>query len=372
MQTTLPPSSRLPIEQLAASFNNVTNSYKFYWLLAILDHVRAGGAATVAIDDLIARMVAGVWYPSNYFRLSFGKQDQLGDAALALCAAAQLPPNAPRAQVIDAALAHMADGSDAGKMIRQLDKYVVYRFLRPFFAAQVRGTPDWEVNRRVRQLAAASFEGSDAPCLYRFVENCRGIELHPRWIEYLHANLTIVTGFCLWSLVTYLQRNNPNVPNIAGKLAEPGQRDLSAARRFWRTALAVQGPLHCIYSGTVLDGVLSLDHFLPWSFVAHDLLWNIIPTSRFVNSAKGDHLPAFDRYFEAFARQQYQALQIVAAEAGAGLIEDYILLLRAQSVHEVRARSFDFFKATLRDTIAPQMQIARNMGFAADWSYQTR
>ena len=41
----LPPSPSLPIPDLAASLRDVTNSYKFYWLLAILDHVREGGAA---------------------------------------------------------------------------------------------------------------------------------------------------------------------------------------------------------------------------------------------------------------------------------------------------------------------------------------
>ncbi|MCB0050473.1 MAG: hypothetical protein M9936_10195 [Caldilinea sp.] len=61
--------------------------------------------------------------------------------------------------------------------------------------------------------------------LYRFVEEGRRIELHPRWVAYLHHNLAIVTGLCRWNLVTYLPRNNPNVPNIAGKLAEPGQGD---------------------------------------------------------------------------------------------------------------------------------------------------
>src|SRR5690606_30606561 len=219
---------------------------------------------------------------------------------------------------MDAARAHMAAGSAAGRQIRRLDKYVVYRFLRPFFAAQVRGAPDWEVNRRVVELAAQSFEGGDAPCLYRFVENGRSIGLHPRWRAYLQNNLAIVTGFCLWSLVTYLQRNNPNVPNIAGKLAEPGQRELGMARRFWRAALAVQGPLRCVYSGELLAGVPSLDHFLPWSFVAHDLLWNIAPTAAGVNSAKSDRLPDFARYFEPFAAQQYAAVQAVAQQAHSG------------------------------------------------------
>ena len=118
----------------------------------------------------------------------------------------------------------------------------------------MRGAPDWAVNRRVVALAGQRLARGDAPCLYRFGEEGRSIELHPRWQEYLQHNLAIVTGFCLWSLVTYLQRNNPNVPNIAGKLAEPGQRELGAARRFWRAALAVQGPLRCVYSGELLAG----------------------------------------------------------------------------------------------------------------------
>ena len=176
----LPPCVPLPVDALAATLRDVTNSYKFYWLLAILDHVREGGAATVAIDELVARMVAAVWYPSNYFRLSFGKQDKLGEAALALRDAAQLPPNAPRAQVMDTARACMVDRSATGRLIRHLDRYVIFRFLRPFFAAQMRGAKDGEVNRRIVALSAQSFESSDAPCLYRFVEEGRNIELHPR------------------------------------------------------------------------------------------------------------------------------------------------------------------------------------------------
>lgn len=46
--------------------------------------MREDGAATVAIDELVARRVAAVWVPSNSFHLSLGKQDKLGETALAL------------------------------------------------------------------------------------------------------------------------------------------------------------------------------------------------------------------------------------------------------------------------------------------------
>ncbi len=115
----------------------------------------------------------------------------------------------------------------------------------------------------------------------------------------------------------------------------------------------------------------SLDHFLPWSFVAHDLLWNITPTSKSLNSAKSDQLPDLKLYLAPFARLQYDALQAVASQNKERLIEDYVLLLRKSSLDEVTGVSFTAFRQTLQDTIAPQLQIARNMGFTADWSYVT-
>ena len=132
----------------------------------------------------------------------------------------------------------------------------------------------------------------------------------------------------------------------------------------------MQGPLRCVYSGELLAGVPSLDHFLPWSFVAHDLLWNIAPTAAGVNSAKSDRLPDFARYFEPFAAQQYAAVQSVATQAHSGpLLEDYILLLKTPSVDALRGLPFERFRHVLEETLAPQMQIARSMGFAGEWRW---
>ncbi len=98
----------------------------------------------------------------------------------------------------------------------------------------MRGAPDWAVNRRVVALAEQRFARGDAPSLYRFVEEGRSIELHPRWQEYLQHNLAIVTGLCRWNRVPSLPRNNPNVPTVAGKLASwRSQASASWARR-WR------------------------------------------------------------------------------------------------------------------------------------------
>lgn len=96
----LPQSNNLPIEYLAASFDNVTNSYKFYWFLAILEHIRENQSPTIIVNNLLARMVAGVWYPTNYFRLSFGKQDRLGQIAVQVGEHTSLPMDSKRQEVI--------------------------------------------------------------------------------------------------------------------------------------------------------------------------------------------------------------------------------------------------------------------------------
>ena len=368
--TDLPPSSDLPVEHLAACFNKVTNSYKFYWFLAILEHLRENHSAVIPINDLLARMVASVWYPANYFRLSFGKQDRLGQIAVQVGEHTLLPIDSKRQEVIHS-IQELSANSPTAYEITSLGEYAPFRFLRPFFTQQLRGLSDWKVNEKIKGLAEQTFTDPQSPCIYRFVSQpAAAIEIQASWFKYLNQHLTILTGFCLWNLVNYIQKNNPNVPNISNKLFEPMQRDLNQARTFWRLVIEKSGSLACIYSGQVMQkSNFSLDHFLPWRFVAHDLLWNIIPTPKSVNSAKNDNLPDLKRYFDGYAHLQFNALEAVADSGKHTLLEDHILLLGISSVAELQALSFAKFREKLHDTIAPQFQIAANMGFAGPWSY---
>lgn len=371
----LPYSSHLPVAALAASFNDVTNSYKFYWFLSILERVKNPQKRIISVLDLLAHMIASVWYPTNYFRLSFGKQDRLGSIAVRLRERAGLPMDASPDRIAEAALRHAASDDDLGRSILALARYVPYRFLRPFFSQELRGVSDAKVNGLIADLAVAAFHDPESPCLYRFVERPQsGIEIQPLWFDYLQQNLTVLRGFCLWSLIQYLQKNNPNVPNIASKLFEPQERDLRRARDFWNAVLEQKGELECIYSGiTLFRSQFSLDHFIPWGFVAHDALWNIIPASRSANSSKSDNLPKIDRYFDDFSSTQFEAVRIISERhKGSRLLEDYVVLFKVVSSDDFLRMDFDSFKKVLYDSIAPQIQIARNMGFLADWVYENK
>ncbi len=93
-----------------------------------------------------------------------------------------------------------------------------------------------------------------------------------------------------------MQRCNPSTPAIANKLFPPQNREsLTNETKYWKLILE-HSEINCIYSNAILKKEsLSLDHYLPWSFVAHDQLWNLIPTIPSVNSAKSNNISTVGR-----------------------------------------------------------------------------
>ena len=48
-----------------------------------------------------------------------------------------------------------------------------------------------------------------------------------------------------------------------------------------------------------------VDHFILWSFVMNDELWNLSPMESSLNSSKSNRLPNWDDFFIRFAKNQY-------------------------------------------------------------------
>ncbi len=74
----LPPNNEISVGILSSIFNDTTNSYKYYWFLAILDILQTGDVNKIRINDLCGKMIESVWYPLNYFKLSFGSHEIVG------------------------------------------------------------------------------------------------------------------------------------------------------------------------------------------------------------------------------------------------------------------------------------------------------
>ncbi|MDO4183194.1 MAG: HNH endonuclease domain-containing protein [Coriobacteriia bacterium] len=112
-------------------------------------------------------------------------------------------------------------------------------------------------------------------------------------------------------------------------------------------------------------GPLSIDHFIPWSFVLHDELWNLLPSFRDVNSSKSDRLPDLGEYLDAFCRQQFDAVLTVRDRGHRRKALDSYVTIGADVRNYVRNQtSLDHFSNAMVATLDPLHQIARNNGFS--------
>ena len=72
----LPHDLKVSVSKLSSCFRNTSATYKYYWLLAIIESVEAG-KDEIPKRELFARMIANAWFTVNYFHVSFGMQDKL-------------------------------------------------------------------------------------------------------------------------------------------------------------------------------------------------------------------------------------------------------------------------------------------------------
>ena len=88
------------------------------------------------------------------------------------------------------------------------------------------------------------------------------------------------------------------VRGIADKISAPQSRDIERVRKYWKLIIDIRPEIRDIYGNIELvDQKISVDHFVPWQYVAHDELWNLHPTTKSINSSKSNNLPVWDRYF---------------------------------------------------------------------------
>jgi transcriptional regulator with XRE-family HTH domain len=372
---TLPESDRVSVATLAQLLENTTNSYKYLFLLSLLDILKRRQfdvLSPISFTELTIEMLANAWYPHTYFRLSFGRQDCIADKLDAL----DLDITEPILKFTDTdkrQLRRTIQAQELGDVVSFISQYVPFRLIRPFFQAETKGLKDSQVNQRITSLAALEFITRKP--LYCFntlpVRDCNAIVLHQDWIDYLAENFAIVRGWVAWEWLQYMQRRNPSTPNVVGKLFAPQNRgSLNKPAKLWKVAIK-RHDLRCIYSGEPLNAErIAIDHFLPWSFVAHDLPWNLIPTTPEVNSSKSNHLPAL-QYFDGFVSLQHLGL-VVARDTMKGKtweshIEPYIadLQLAADDLLEC-----DRLHRAYELTLKPLLSLASQQGFSRDWIYR--
>ena len=363
----LPKSEQLNIASLSRLFDNKSECYKLFWFQAILHHV-CKGQQEIRFEDLIDHMIASAWYMVTEYHLNLGPRDKLEEAVNYISRRTAMLPNVKQQEILDW-LRSCTDGAVI-RYKRTLTLNVPYRLQAPFLTEFCGDT--W--NCGTRELAGRI--NQQQQLMYYFLDYAgldTRIRIVPEWMEYLLQNQEILRGWIQYHMILYLQRRNPSVPGISDKLYPPQERKLEKVKKYWKL-LSTLAPIREIYGENRLaSDNISIDHFVPWSYVAHDEFWNLHPTTRAINSSKSNHLPRWEIYFPRFADLELLSYQMIWKYEA--VRSEFRKCAREHLNNpEIRHRLFreglepDAFRQQLREVVYPIYLSAKTCGFSS-WEY---
>ena len=306
----LPYSEELNIGYLSRLFDNTTNCYKFFWFQAILRKLD-GAHNKFTFDELINEMIVDAWYMVTEYHLRLGPlgiTDNLEEVVKYIHENYGFISSEKREKIIN--FLQTTEDKRIKKYKSALSLNVPYRLQVPFYDEIFIERCVWngpkqeltdEINRQHRLM-------------YYFIlisglETV--IEIDASWAEYLFQHKEILRGWAQLKLIKYLQNKNPNVPGIADKIEAPKERNIDRVRKYWTLIIQIDSSLKDIYGEVTLANVnISVDHFVPWQYVAHDELWNLHPTTKSINSSKSNSLPSWTMYFRALGELEYRAYEL--------------------------------------------------------------
>ena len=370
----LPYSEKLNIGYLGRLFDNTSNCYKFFWFKAILGKIQKD-KTRFTFDELINEMIADAWYMVTEYHLRLGPlgiTDNLEEVVKYIGQIQPFSSSEKREKIIS--FLENCNDKTVLKYKQTLTLNVPYRLQVPFYDEITIDNKQWsgskkiltdEINRQKRLMY-----------YFILIEGLGTvIEVDPAWAEYLVCNREILQGWQQLHLIHYLQNKNPSVPGIAEKVAPPVSRDLDRVRKYWKLIIKADPSITDIYAHIPLaEEAISVDHFIPWQYVAHDELWNLHPTTKSINSSKNNSLPSWRKYFEPLGDLEYRAysmrqqyIQVAKEFETCALYHLNNQEIRSQLYQDGLERAE--FMQRLEKVIEPVYTSAKNCGFR-EWNYE--
>ena len=369
----------LDIESFSLMMKDPSYCYKFYWLEAIVQLISEGIRETT-FDAIIDEMICNAWYSVREFHIHLsGMQldgqvrDGLERAVLLLTELSDLPANASKIEIKNAIAEH---NSDLKAYKEQLTNMVPYRALAGFFNKS-NETVNWGSIRRM--TAYIEKINRDTVLLpYTLGEESKlkkKVYFQDAWVEMIQDQTVSILGWIQYEKVKWLQNNNPEVPGLIYKLApmDEKMRKLNNVRKLWEGILDVREVRDVFTGKPIVTKQYDVDHFIPWSFVMNDELWNLMPMDSSLNSSKSNKLPKWDPFFAVFAENQYGMYNLIHERAG---LHKLFEACYRDNLHSIWAgqelyrpgNSKEEFYNILQKNMQPVYDSARRQGYEI-WNY---
>ena len=348
--------------------------YKFYWLEAIVNLISAGVTDTT-FNEIIDEMICSAWYSVREFHVhlsglgSSGEvRDGLERAILRLSELSELPSNASKVEIKNQIRKYNEELYQAKE---QLTHMVPYRALSGFFSGAGEAVKWDSVRRMIVYIEEFNREKTILPyTIGTSSKLAREVHFHPEWIRMIQDSTVSILGWIQYEKVRWLQNNNPEVPGLVYKLAPMDEkiRKLGKVRKLWEGAMELE-EFRDIFTGKpYLPNLYDIDHFIPWSFVMNDELWNLMPMDSSLNSSKSNRLPQWDPFFDRFAENQYLLYRLIQDKPGIhklyeGCWRDNLHSIWAGQELYRPGNSRETFDGILKKNMQPVYDSARRQGY---------
>ena len=93
-------------------------------------------------------------------------------------------------------------------------------------------------------------------------------------------------------------------------------RKLDKVKKLWKSVLELTEIRDIFRNEPVQLEKYDIDHFIPWSFVMNDELWNLMPMDSSLNSSKSNRLPQWDPFFQRFSENQFLLYRFIHEKPG--------------------------------------------------------
>jgi len=364
----------LYIEGFSHMMKDPSYCYKFYWLEAIVSLISEGVQETT-FDAVIDEMICNAWYSVREFHIHLSGlptdgiiKDGLERAVLTLSQLCDLKSNASKIEIQNAIRDHALELRSAKA---QLTKMVPYRALAGFFT-KTDAPADWESTRRmVAYIQKVNREDVLLPYTLGTSESLKKeIYFHPAWSEMIRDHTVSILGWIRYEKVKWLQNNNPEVPGLVYKLTplDEKMRKLNHVRKLWEGILSVHEVRDVFTAKPVVPKQYDVDHFIPWSFVMNDELWNLMPMDASLNGKKSNLLPKWEPFFARFAENQFLLYRLIHAMDG---IHKLFEACYRDNLHSIwagqelyrKGNSKETFCGILEKNMLPVYESARRQGY---------
>ena len=313
----------LDIRNFMLMLKDPSYCYKFYWLEAIVNLISEGVTETT-FNDIIDEMICSAWYSVREFHIHLSGlgpdgevRDGLERAVLKLAELSGLSSSASKVEIKNAILKY---GAELKAAKEQLTNMVPYRAMAGFFASAGLDSVPWDSVVKMKEtISSFSYEVTALPyTLGGSSRLSKEVRFHPDWIRMIRDYTVSILGWIRYEKVKWLQNNNPEVPGLVYKLLpmDEKMRKLGKVRQLWEGVLELR-PVPDVFTGKPVEtGKYDIDHFIPWSFVMNDELWNLAPMDSSLNSSKSNRLPQWDPFYRSFSENQYTLYQLIQEKPG--------------------------------------------------------